>query len=419
MIRWLVENVGLMLLALFFAVLVWAAAEWENDPILVDEFDQPFVVQVRNLPRDTHLVDGERQDVHVRLRAARSVWEKLSLDQFQVFINLSPVERGPLEPGLYQVPVEVSTDLDEVVVLGVEPTWLEVELEAVQERTAPVVVLVQGEPELGYEADEAQVVSDTVQVRGPVSLLSQVSQLTASVSLRGNEKEMVEEIVSLTPVDATGKRVSGITLNPEQVLVRVPLRQLVNYKEMIVDVEVLGKPALDYHVVNISINPEVVRVVGSAFVLDNLSGVLATVPISIEGRTENVIERLPLILAPGIATAYPSEPVVQVTIEIAPDQGQVTLTRTLTFQGLQPNLAVIASHEVVVVILSGPRPRLSALLPDDVPVILDLSGMSLGQVARLAPVVLQPEGITVDSIIPAIVQVEIAWGPQPTQEPLE
>jgi YbbR domain-containing protein len=419
MIRWLVENVGLMLLALFFAVLVWAAAEWENDPILVDEFEQPFVVQVQNLPRDTHLVEGEQQEVRVRLRATRSVWERLSSDQFQVSINLSPANQGPLEPGLYQVPVDVSTELDEVVILSVEPTWLDVELEAIQERTSPVAVQVQGEPELGYQADEAQVISDTVQVRGPVSLLKQVSQLEASVSLHGNEKETVEEIVSLTPVDATGKRVNGVTLNPGQVLVRVPLRQLVNYKEMIVDVEVLGKPALDYHVANISINPEVVRVVGSAFVLDNLSGVLATVPISIEGRTENVIERLPLILAPGIATAYPSEPVVQVTIEIAPDQGQVTLTRTLTFQGLQPNLMPLVSHEVVVVILSGPRPRLSALLPDDVPVILDLSGMSLGQVERLAPVVLQPEGITVDSIIPAIVQVEIAWGPQPTRKPEE
>jgi hypothetical protein len=33
------------------------------------------------------------------------------------------------------------------------------------------------------------------------------------------------------------------------------------------------------------------------------------------------------------------------------------------------------------------------------------------------PEVLQPEGITVDSILPAIVQVEIVREPLPTQEP--
>ncbi len=306
MIRWLVENIGLMLLALFFAVLVWVAAEWQNDPILVDEFDQPLVVQVLNLPRDIHLVEGEPQEIRVRLRAAQSVWERLSLDHFDVSINLSPLERGPLEPGLYRVPVEILTDLDEVVILD-EPMWLDVELEAIQEWTAPVVVQVSGEPELGYQADEAQVISDTVQVRGPVSLLRQVSYLEVSVSLHGNEKEMVEDIFSLKPVDAAGRQVNGVTLDPEQVRVRVPLRQLVNYKEMIVDVDVLGKPAPDYHFVSMSVNPPVVQVIGPAFILDDLPGVLATVPISIEGRTEDVTERLPLILAPGITTAYPSE----------------------------------------------------------------------------------------------------------------
>jgi YbbR domain-containing protein len=417
MIRWLVENVGLMLLALFFAVLVWIAAEWENDPILVDEFEHAFTVQVRSLPHNTHLVEGELDKVYVRLRAARSVWEQLGPDQFQVFINLSPANQGPLEPGLYQVPVEVLTELDEVVVLGVEPTWLEVELEAIQERTAPVVVQVLGEPQFGYRADEAQVISDTVQVRGPVSLLQQVSQLKASVVLQGDEKETVKKNVPLAPYDAAGGRVSGVTLDPERVLVHVPLRRLFNYRELIVDVDVQGAPAPDYHFVAMSVEPEVVRVIGSVSILDDLSGIIATHPISIEGRTEDVIERLPLILEPGISTVYPSTPVVQVTVDIEPDQGQVTLTRTLTFHGLQPNLAALASPEVVEVILSGPLPRLSALLPDDVPVILDLSDMRLGDVEQLVPEVLQPEGITVDSIIPSIVQVEIARKSLPTREP--
>lgn len=417
MIRWLVENAGLMLLALFFAVLVWVAAEWENDPILVDEFEQSFAVQIRNLPQDTHIVGGEQQEVRVRLRATRSVWEQLNSNQFQVFINLSPASQGPLEPGLYQVPVEVLTELDEVVILGVEPTWLEVELEAIEERAAPVVVQVRGGPALGYQADAVQVISDTVQMRGPVSLLKQVVQVEGSIVLQGNEKETVKKLAQLTPYDAAGGRVNGITLEPERVLVHVPLRRLFNYKELIVDVDVQGEPAPDYHLVAISVNPEVVQVIGSASVLDGLSGIIATYPISIEGRTEDVVERLPLVLAAGTTMAYPNVPVVQVTIDIEPDLGQVTLTRTLTFHGLQPNLAALASPNVVDVILSGPLPRLSALLPDDVPVILDLSGMRLGDVEQLVPEAIQPEGITVDSIIPAIVQVEIIRAPLPTQEP--
>jgi YbbR domain-containing protein len=418
MMRWLIENVGLMLLALPLAVVVWVVAQWNDDPILVDDLSIP--VQVKNLPRETYLVDGWQQEVRVRLRAAQSAWEQLKPEQFEAFLNLSPPAQGPLDPGLYQVPVDASTDLESVVILGVEPTWVEVELEAIRERPVPVEVTVRGEPELGYQAGQPEVLSDTVKVRGPASLATQVTQLAASISLQGDEKETVEEVVPLTPVDAASKRVNGVTLDPERVRVRVPMRKLFNYKEMIVDVEVLGEPAPDYHVVGMSVNPEIVRVVGSASILDDLPGVLSTVPISIGGRTENVIERLPLVLDPGIATVYPSEPVVQVTVQIAPDQGSVTLTRTLTFQGLQTNLEAVASPQVVEVILSGPRPRLSALLPDDVPVILDLSGLGLGQVERLAPVVLQPEGITVDSVIPSIVQVEIVRkSTNPTPKPQE
>lgn len=419
MIRWLVENVGLMLLALFFAVVVWGVAQWDKDPVLVDEFEQPIHVQIKNLPRGIHLVDGWQQEVHVRLRAAESVWDQLSPEQFETFLNLTRVQ-GPLEPGTYEIPVDVSTELESVDILGVEPTWIEVELEAIREHVVPVEITVRGEPELGYRADKPEVVSDTVKVRGPASQVNRVQQVVATVMLQGDEKEMAEAaVVSLTPVDAEGKRVNGVTLNPERVPVRVPIRRLFNYKEMVVNVDVLGDPAPDYYVARVDINPDVVRVVGSASTLDDLPGVLSTVPISIQGRTEDVIERLPLKLDPGIATVYPSEPAVQVTVEIEPYQGQVSLTRTLTFQGLRPNLVVISSHEVVEVILSGPRPRLSALQPEDVPVILDLSGLRLGQIEQLEPVVLQPEGITVDSVIPSVIQVEIAWQPRVTPEPQE
>ena len=418
MIRWLVENVGLMLLALFFAMVVWVVAQWDDDPILMDEFDQPILVQMKNLPREIHLVDGWQQEVHVRLRAAQSVWDHLNAEEFEAFLNLSPAQ-GPLTPGVYEVPVEVSTDLTSIDIQGVEPTWIKIELEAIREITVLVEVTVTGEPVLGYQADKLEVISDTVKVHGPASYVNQVKQVMATILLQGDEKEMVERMVSLTPYDAEGRRVTGVTLEPVQVQVQVPIRQLFNYKEMVVSVDKLGEPAPDYYVASVDVDPEYVRVVGSASILDDLPGVLFTVPISIEGRTEDVIERLPLKLDPGVATVDPKDPAVQVTIKIEPYQGQVTLTRTLTFQGVRPNLMAVASPEVVQVILSGPRSRLSALLPEDVPVILDLSDMRLGQIEQLEPVVLQPEGITVDSVIPAIVRVEIKWAPRETPAPQE
>ena len=98
MIRWLLGNLGLVLLALIVAVVVWVAAEWDDDPILEDEFDQPIPVKVINQPPGTYLVDGWQQDVSVRLQAPQSVWEQLEPGQFTAILDLSP-DMSPLEPG--------------------------------------------------------------------------------------------------------------------------------------------------------------------------------------------------------------------------------------------------------------------------------------------------------------------------------
>jgi YbbR domain-containing protein len=206
-------------------------------------------------------------------------------------------------------------------------------------------------------------------------------------------------------------------LSPEQVQVSVPVRPLPNVKEMSVTWTQVGQPAEGYHITNVGIDPPVVRVRGPVFVLRELPGFLTTEPISIDGRTEDVVERLLLELPPGVSMFDPPEPAVQVTIEIDPFFDSVTVTRTLTFQGLPASLTAVASPNDVEVILSGPRPRLSSLLPEDVRVILDLSGLRLGDEEQLEPLVVAPEGIRVESIIPSVIQVRIERQPTPTPQP--
>ncbi len=406
MIRWVAENAGLMLLALIIGVVVWIAAEWEQDPILAGEFEQPIPVQVVNQPPDTHLVEGWQQQVRVRLRAPKSVWDRLKPQDIEAILDLTP-NQSPLDPGTYFIQVQVRLNVEPALLLQVEPAFIQVELEAIRERLMPVQVLVRNEPELGYQADTPIVSPDTVRVSGPASLVEQVAQVVTSVSLSGARDAVQEPAAVLTPVDASGRRVSGVTLTPEQVSVQVPVRQRANFKEVIVKPEIVGQPASEYYIAQVRLNPSVVLIAGPRSVLEELPGFLSTVPISIAGVTEDVVERLPLELPPGVATVNPSEPAVQVTIDIEPFQGSVTVTRTVTFQGLQPGWMALASPEAVEILLSGPLPRLSALVPDDVRVVLDLTGMRPGDKKQFAPVVVQPEGITVDSVIPSVIEVQV------------
>jgi YbbR domain-containing protein len=396
---------------------VWVAAAQDRDPIIEDEFDQPIPVALKNLPPATYLVDGWQNEVRVRLRAPQSVWDQLGPEQFDAFLDLSP-DLAALEPGTYLEKVNISVDAEPAAILDVEPEWIEFELEAILERPMPVDIQVRGEQDLGYQAKDPIIVSDTVKVRGPSSLVDQVSQVVATVQLQG-ARETVVENVALIPIGADGRRVNGVTLEPERMQITVPVEPLPNVREMSVTMNQLGQPADGYHITNVAIEPPVVRVFGPVFILEDLPGFLTTVPISIEGSTQDVVERLPLELPAGVSMFDPKEPAVQVMIEIEPYFDSVTVTRTLTYQGLQPGYMPIASPEVVEVILSGPRPRLSALLPEDVRVILDLSGIRLGDEEQLEPVVVPPEGTTVESIIPSVIRVQIVREPTPTPQPQE
>ncbi len=416
MIRWLLENVGLMLLAVIIAVVVWIAQEWERDPILENEFDQPIPVKIENPPYGTDLVDGWQQDVTVRLRAPESVWKDLTQENIRAFLDLSP-NLTPLEPGAYWVEVQVSVELEPAVLLDVEPKFIKIELEPILVGTVPILVELQGEPDLGYEAEAPIVVSDTVKVRGLESQVDQVAEAVTRISLRGLRETWDGLAPALIPVDAQGNRVNGVTLEPSQIQVSVPIRPLPNVKAMSVTWTQVGQPAEGYHVTNVGIEPPVVRVRGPVFILNELPGFLTTVPISIEGRTETVVERLSLELPAGVSMFDPKEPAVQVTIQIEPFFDSVTVTRTLTFQGLRPGLAADASPKAVEVILFGPRPRLSGLLPEDVRVIIDLSDLSLGDESQLEPVVVAPEEITVEGILPSVVQVRVVRTPTPTPTP--
>jgi YbbR domain-containing protein len=415
MIRWLLENLSLMILAMIIAVVVWVAQSWERNPIIEREFDEPIPVQVENQPPDTYLVEGWQDQVRVRLKAPQSVWNRLRTRDITAVLDLSP-NLSPLEPGEYDVGVQVSLGIEPVELLAIEPRFIRVELEAVRAREVPVYVETRGEPALGYES-EAPIHVDTVTVRGPDSQVNKVVQAMTSISLRDLRDNWDGLAPPLVPVDAEGKRVNAVTVEPEQIQVSVPVSPLPNVKEMSVTWTQVGTPAEGYHVTNVGIDPPVVRVRGPVFVLNELPGFLTTEPISLEGRTEDVIERVPLELPPGVAMFDPKEPAVQVAIQIEPYFDSVSLTSTLTFQGLRPGLKAIASPEQIEVILSGPRPRLSNLKEEDLRVILDLSELTLGDEEQLEPLIVPPEGIVVETVIPSVIQVRIVRAATPTPEP--
>jgi YbbR domain-containing protein len=103
---------------------------------------------------------------------------------------------------------------------------------------------------------------------------------------------------------------------------------------------------------------------------------------------------------------------------ISPIQSSVTLSgQKVQVTGLPSNLDAQISPSTVDVILAGPLPTLDVLRRQDVQVTVDVSGLTPGSYQLTPNVQVLASSVTVESLLPATVEVVLSPGPGPTSQP--
>ena len=405
-LRWIAGNLPLMILALILASLAWVVAVEEEDPTIEEPYSQPIPITPLEPPKGMLIMNEFTDHVQVTIRAPRSVWDSLQVDDFTTTIDLTG-----LGPGTYQVPVQLTLNKQPSRVILVEPDYVTLELEQRAERAVPVRVQIEGKPALGY-LRRAMTVVDTseVLVSGPSTYVAQVVEAFTSVSVEDADADIGKEL-ELQPQDSEGQTVPHVTLTPEIVNVHIPIERSSYYCFLGVKVVLEGEVAPGYRVTNVSVEPPEVTVFGTPAIIEALPGYIETEPIDVEGAQADVIVRPALSVSPTVAIVSGQQPEVRVFIEAI--QSSLTMKVTPELEGLRPGLTATVSLETVEVILSGPLPMLETLETGDVRVVLELFDLPHGT-HQIEPQVVVPEGLTAQSIIPATVQVEIFVSPTPT-----
>ncbi len=406
--RKLLSNLGAFILAFLLAFAVWIPATLQADPFADAQFPN-LPILFLNEPENVVLFnEGQVVDsATVSVRAPDSVLADLRATDFEVTMDLAAVQPGV--PAL--VGVETRANNEDVRILSVEPQEQEIHLEAVQVLTYTVTIDVNGQPATGYRIASLEVSPEAVNVGGPEPVVGQVVSVTGSIDVEGIREDYVEKI-RLAAVDGAGELVPGLELSPGQVDVRVGVRKRLGYKpEVEVVPDLRGEPAQGYRMGSVSVDPQTVTLVGLPSVLDALPGFVETVPISVTGATTDLAQRTTLTLPPGVVVFGTN--VVLVSVEVLPIESSRAMTATVGIQGVQPGWLATASPSEVDVILEGPDAILSTMSREEIQVIVNVFGFGAGT-HRLEPDVLAPEGVTVVSVIPETVEVQIFLAPTPT-----
>ena len=405
-LRWIVGSVPLIILALILASLAWVVSVEEGDPTIEEPYSQSIPITPPKPPEGMLIMGEFNERVQATIRAPKSVWDSLKADDFIATVDLTG-----LGPGVHQVPVQVTLNKQPSRVTLFEPEYITLELDARMERSVPVRVQIEGKPTLGYLRQATTIDPSEVLVNGPSTYVAQVVETFTSVSVQETNAD-VEGEFPLQPQDSEGQPVPHVTLTPEMVNVRIPIKLSSYYRPLAVKVVLLeGQGSPGYRVTNISVEPPEVTVFGSPEVIKALPGYIETEPIDVEGAQADVVVRPALNTPSNVAVV--SDQQVEVRVFIEAIQSSLTMEIAPELQGLRPSLTATVSPETVEVILSGPLPLLETLEPSDVRVVLDLFDLSRGTY-QIKPQVVVPEGLAAQSIIPATVQVEIFTAPTPT-----
>lgn len=410
MLTWLWDNLSTIALSLVLSAAIWVAAVTAEDPTEVRPFPSPISIEYINLPEGLILVGEAPSEGSVVVRAPSSVWEQMTDEDLHLAVDLSGMSAGP-----HLVSVVPSLDVRPAQVVSFEPLSVRIILEQSLSREIPITVAVSGEPALGFRASTPSVSPVSAIVSGPASRVDQVIELQALADITG-QRATIDARLNLIPIGNDGRQVPGVTVQPDQAMIQVPITQRGGFREVAVRVVVEGSVEPGHYLTNVSVTPPIVTVFSSdPRAVDSLPGFVETVPLQLTGARQDIERRLAINLPQGVSLVGEQDVLVQVSIAAILESRTITLA--VEMQGLGPSLFAQPSPDTVGVIVTGPLTSLEALALDSMRAILDLLDLGPGTHQVTPKVIGLPGDVTVQTILPATIEIQISTSPLPTPAP--
>ncbi len=173
------RHVGLKLLSFALAVLLWSLVAGQKEA----ERSLRVPLEFQNMPASLEMIGEPPSFVDVRVKGPSTTLGQLRGTELIVTVELSSARPG--RRMFHLLPDHVTSPVG-VRALGVIPPTVPLMFEASVTKTVPVVPAIDGEPAEGYVRGRVTASPASVEVVGPESVISQLTQATTEpVNLHG------------------------------------------------------------------------------------------------------------------------------------------------------------------------------------------------------------------------------------------
>jgi YbbR domain-containing protein len=346
----------------------------------------------------------------IRFVAPNSAASAVNAQTFHASVDLTGLTPTP-DGTPISVPVHCVPTDPAIQVTGCSPTTALVTLDTVRTKTVPVRV-DRGTVPAGLSVSDPVVDIQTVEVRGPGSVVDRVDAAVARVIIDASGVD-VDESVDLEAVDGRGDRVTPVDFTPKSVHVRVVVTVAGTTRTVPVTPSLRGTPAAGFAVTGIRVQPLTVEISGPRDTLAAISDV-STADVSIAGAKASVTADAKLVLPDGVTVQGAGTVNVQVTITAL--TGSTTYTVAVVLTGTSSSFDYSLGTGSALVTLSGPIATLAGVSGASLQVTANVSGLGAGP--HTVPLrVTVPTGLKLTSISPAAVDVTVTPVTSPTPVP--
>lgn len=360
------------ILALIMAIILWTYVMSQEDPKRTDHLNVEvnFLNEASLDRQGLVILDPEDADVRVTISGRNSNVIKISEEDIIAQVDLSGYSEGKVKVPVYvQAPSSVTIE-------DYSPKEILITFDKIVTRDIPITVETTGEVPSGNIIGTPEARPQYVVVEGPRTWLNSVSKVVASIDV-SNSDEDINVAVPIRIVDDEKNDVRGVSSNLNLVDVSIPV-----YKVKTVPIELRTENELpgSYEIVNVTINPSTIAIVGKKDVLQNITQI-NTSPVDILTLMNEENVPVDLDVPEGVRLKNAEEPVT-VTLNI-----EEIVAKTFEYNledleisnlGAELSIAEEDMNTSFTVTVEGISSIIEPLEPEDIKLKLDLNELEEG-----------------------------------------
>ncbi len=338
--------------------------------------------------KDLVAVPGQEFYVNLNIKAPDSIAR--NIDKNKDFKLQVDVKDYALKAGETKIPVTVKESPSGVSILNPDGLLVKIEVDNLVEINVPTTTNVVGKVADGFYNDNVTMSLDTVRVTGPEKLLKSVKSVSGDIDIK-DAKADINKIVKLKAVDANGKEVSDVKINPDYAQVSV---QVSKGRVLEVQVKTKGAPSSGVSIETIEAIPKAVEVSGDTEVIDQVR-TLSTETIDLNSINQDTTIDTNLIVPSGIKITNNNYKVkVKITVNKLQEK---TVSIPIKYINLGEKLTVEVKEPTVNLTLTGQESQLDSLVLDNIVANIDLQGLKEGDHSVELKLTGIPNGINIKS----------------------